>query len=74
MSRLPRVTAKQMVTVLAQCGFAWVRQSGSHAIYKNETGLRTTIPVHGSTILHPKIVKTILRDANISPTDFTKMF
>ncbi|MFZ2555926.1 MAG: type II toxin-antitoxin system HicA family toxin [Minisyncoccia bacterium] len=73
MPRLPRVTAKQMVSVLQKCGFAWTRQSGSHAIYKNEEGLRATVPVHSSTILHPKIVKTILRDANISTADFKKM-
>ncbi len=73
MPRLPRVTAKQMVSVLKQCGFAWARQSGSHAIYKNADGLRATVPVHSGTMLHPKIVKTILRDANISMSDFKKM-
>lgn len=73
MPRLPRVTAKQMASVLEKCGFAWARQSGSHAIYKNEEGLRATIPIHGNTILHPKIVKTILRDAGISVSDFKKL-
>jgi len=73
MPRLPRVSAKRMVSVLEKCGFTWTRQSGSYAIYKNAEGLRATIPIHGNTILHPKIVKTILRDANISPMDFKKM-
>jgi hypothetical protein len=43
-----------------------VRQSGSHKIYKNKEGKRATIPYHSSKILHPKTLKTILRDANLT--------
>jgi predicted RNA binding protein YcfA (HicA-like mRNA interferase family) len=35
-------------------------------IYKNAAGKRVTIPFHGSQILHPKVLKSILRDADIS--------
>ncbi len=34
-------------------------------IYKNSDGRRVTIPFHGSKILHPKILKSILRDAEL---------
>jgi len=34
MPRLPRVTARQIMSVLEKAGFALVRQSGSHLIYK----------------------------------------
>lgn len=34
-------------------------------IFHNEKGVRVTIPNHKSKILHPKIVKNILRDAEI---------
>lgn len=63
--RLPRLTAKQIISVLERCGFFLARQSGSHMIYRNESGMRATVPFHGSTILHPKILKSILKDANI---------
>jgi predicted RNA binding protein YcfA (HicA-like mRNA interferase family) len=33
--------------VLEKKGFAFSRQSGSHAIYKDADNLRVTIPVHG---------------------------
>jgi predicted RNA binding protein YcfA (HicA-like mRNA interferase family) len=46
-----------------------VRQSGSHAIYKNAVGKRVTVPIHGSQILHPKILRSILRDADLSLQD-----
>ena len=35
-------------------------------IYKNASGKRVTIPFHAGKILHPKLLKSILRDAEIS--------
>jgi predicted RNA binding protein YcfA (HicA-like mRNA interferase family) len=66
MPKLPRLTARQIVAVLEKAGFALARQSGSHMIYKNSAGKRATIPYHASKILHPKVLKSILRDAEIS--------
>ncbi len=69
MPRLPRVTAEEIVAVLEKEGFFFVRQSGSHTIYKNEQGKRVTIPYHAAKILHPKVLKSILKDADISIND-----
>lgn len=63
---LPRVTAKEIVAVLEKEGFVLVRQSGSHRIYKDMHGKRATVPFHGGKILHPKVLKSILRDADMS--------
>ena len=46
MPKLPRVTVRQMATVLEKLGFSLTRQSGSHQIYKNAAGKRATIPFH----------------------------
>ena len=35
-------------------------------IYRNVSGKRVTVPFHASKILHPKVLKSILRDANLS--------
>ena len=35
-------------------------------IYKNSAGKRVTVPFHGAKILHPKVLKSILRDAELS--------
>lgn len=64
--RLPRITAQDMVRVVQRRGFSFARQSGSHAIYKNAAGKRVTIPIHAGNILHPKLLKSILRDAEIA--------
>lgn len=67
MAKLPRVTAREIISVLKKCGLILSRQDGSHQIYKNQAGKRVTVPVHASKILHPKILKSILKDAEISP-------
>ncbi len=66
MPKLPRLTARQIVAVLENAGFSLARQSGSHMIYKNSAGKRVTVPFHAAKILHPKLLKSILRDAEIS--------
>jgi len=64
--QLPRVSASQMISVLERVGFLFARQSGSHKIYKNASGRRVTVPYHAGRILHPKVLKSILRDAEIT--------
>jgi len=66
MTRLPRVTAQGIIKVLERKGFQLVRQSGSHKIFRNAAGTRVTIPYHAGKILHPKLLKSILDDAEIS--------
>ncbi len=73
MPRLPRVTAKQISSALEKIGFSLARQSGSHMIYKNASGKRVTIPFHAQKTLHPKLLKSILRDADISVSDLDKL-
>ena len=72
MPPLPRLTAKEIISILEQRGFSLARQSGSHKIYRNEKGVRLTVPFHSGKILHPKIVKSILSDAEINPEDFLR--
>lgn len=69
MPKLPRLTAKKIEAVLEKRGFFLSRQSGSHKIYKNEFGRRTTVPAHGRTVLHPKTLRSILRDVEMSIED-----
>ena len=63
--KLPHLNADQAIKLVEKLGFALVRQSGSHKIYKNSKGIRITIPYHKGKILHPKIIKSIIKDAEI---------
>jgi predicted RNA binding protein YcfA (HicA-like mRNA interferase family) len=73
MPKLPRLTAREIIAVLEKAGFSLARQSGSHMIYKNAAGKRVTVPFHAAKTLHPKILKSILRDADLSPEDLQKL-
>jgi len=63
---LPRITAKQIIGVIEGRGFVLSRQSGSHRIYKNGEGRRATVPFHSGVILHPKVLKSILKDTGLT--------
>jgi predicted RNA binding protein YcfA (HicA-like mRNA interferase family) len=64
--KLPRLTATDIIRVLEKAGFFLSRQSGSHKIYKNNSGKRVTVPYHSGDIVHPKVLKSILKDADLS--------
>jgi predicted RNA binding protein YcfA (HicA-like mRNA interferase family) len=68
--KLPRVTASDTIRVLESAGFIFSRQSGSHKIYKNKEGKRATVPYHAGKILHPKVLASIIRDANLTVEKF----
>jgi len=71
--RLPRVTADEIIRVLEKVGFALSRQSGSHKIYKSSTGKRVTVPYHKGKVLHPKVLASILRDADLIREDLKNL-
>ncbi len=71
--RSPRVTAADVIRVLERLGFQLTRQSGSHKIYRNKSGKRVTVPYHAGKILHPKTLKNILRDADLTVDEFKEM-
>lgn len=73
MEKLPRVTAAETVKVLERLGFLLVRQSGSHKIYKNKEGKRVTVPYHAGKTLHPKLLQSILRDADLTVKRFKEL-
>ena len=68
--RLPRVTAAEVVRALEKKDFFLARQSGAHKIYKNREGKRVTVSYHAGKILHPKVLKSILNDADWTVGEF----
>jgi predicted RNA binding protein YcfA (HicA-like mRNA interferase family) len=59
MPKLPRWTAAEAEKALLLAAFEHLRSKGSHRIY-GKGQFRVTVPFHGSTILHPKIIKQVL--------------
>ena len=71
--KLTRITASDEIRVLEHAGFSFSRQSGSHKIYKNKEGRRATVPYHPGKILHPKVLASILRDADLTVQRFKEL-
>lgn len=70
--KLPRITALELTKVLEKLGFKRSRSSGSHIIYKQKKDSRRfVVPFHSGKIIHPKIVKDLLKVCNISLDELT---
>lgn len=72
MSKLPRITGKQLVAALNHLGFSVIRVKGSHHFLKHSDGRVTVVPVHGREIIGPGLLNKILRDCDITSTQFAK--
>jgi len=57
MPKLPRLTAREICSILEKLGFSMARQSGSHMISKNAEGKRATVPFHAAKVLHSKSLR-----------------
>jgi len=64
LAKLPRLTPQEAEKMLLRAGFEMVRSKGSHRIYmKGER--RIVVPFHRGKILHPKVVKQVLKSIEI---------
>ncbi|NOY38813.1 MAG: addiction module toxin, HicA family [Nitrospirae bacterium] len=60
MPKLPRLTPQEAESMLLKDGYEFIRSKGSHRIYIKRTR-RMVIPFHTGKILHPKIVKQVIK-------------
>lgn len=60
MPKLPRLTPEEAEALLLKAGFEMLRSKGSHRIY-HKTNKRVVVPFHRGKILHPKIIKQVLK-------------
>ena len=74
MSILPSISARELIGVLHKAGLVIIRQSGSHVRLQHpgDHTRQTTVPLHNRDI--PRwLVREILREADISVSDFLKL-
>jgi predicted RNA binding protein YcfA (HicA-like mRNA interferase family) len=62
-----------MVRFLQREGFTLLRVRGSHHFLQRDE-LRTCVPVHGNRPLKIGTLRSILRDIQMSPSEFTRRF
>jgi len=58
--KLPRLTPQEAESMLLKDGYEFIRSKGSHRIYLKGTR-RMVIPYHSGKVLHPKIVKQVIK-------------
>lgn len=67
MTRLPRITAVDLVRVLKRLGFIEARQTGSHLVLTRErTRTRVVVPMHSGRILKLGTLKAILDEGGVT--------
>ncbi|MBI4719446.1 MAG: type II toxin-antitoxin system HicA family toxin [Planctomycetes bacterium] len=73
MSRLPVVSAREVIRVAEKLGFAFDRQKGSHAVYVRSSDMRRlVIPVHKGRDLRPGTLRGLIDDLGLSVDEFVE--
>ena len=71
MSKLPALTAKEVIRALEKAGFSFVRQKGSHRIFvKGRVGI--TVPYHSGD-LRKSTLHQIIQQAGFTPEKFLEL-
>lgn len=70
MSRLPVIKSSKLEKLLFHLGFVVKRQKGSHVFYRHPDGRYTTIPHHPGKDLPRELIRTILKQINLSTEEF----
>lgn len=73
MPKLPRPSGREMVRFLERRGLRVVRIAGSHH-FMDGAGKRTTVPVHANRSLKTGTLRGILRDVDMSPAEFERLW
>ena len=74
MSKLPVVTARDVIRIVERLGFGFDRQKGSHAVYiRTSDRRRVVIPVHNGRDLKPGTLRGLLDDIGLSVEEFVAM-
>lgn len=70
MSKLKLINSKEFEKFLFKEGFVKTRQVGSHAFYKHDDGRYTTLPHHSNDVLPRPLIRTIIREIDISIDEY----
>jgi len=73
MSRMPQVTARELVRFLNSQGFVMDRQTGSHlTLWHEDRKVSVTVPVHTGCDIGRGLAIRILKDAGFSVEEYLR--
>ena len=74
MTRMPQVTALQLVRFLRAQGLVETRQSGSHlSMWHEQRHVAVTVPMHTGVDLGRGLAVRILKDAGFTVEDYIRL-
>jgi len=73
MTKLPKISGKEMCKILEKLGFEKIYGKGSHVRFKHLDGRRTVVPIHGNEDLGPGLLLEILKQIGLSRGGFEKL-
>lgn len=73
MSRLSPISSRELIEILLKIGFKKIHQKGSHLRLIHGDGRKTTVPVHSGENIGRGLLRKILRDANLSRSQFQQL-
>ncbi|MBN1935514.1 MAG: type II toxin-antitoxin system HicA family toxin [Anaerolineae bacterium] len=73
MTKLPRITGRQLVAALCKGGFEVIRVKGSHHFMRHPSGKSTVVPVHRGETIGPGLMSQILRDCEITREELIEL-
>lgn len=69
MTKLPRISGRDLVKALSKIGFVIIRIRGSHHFMEHKDGRVTVVPVHSNETIGPGLLNKILKSCEISRDD-----
>jgi len=69
-TRLPRITGREVIAGLRKAGFEVARIKGGHHFLRHADGRGTVVPVHSGETIGPGLLAAILRDCEIGRDEF----
>jgi len=74
MSKLPQISANELIKIFEKIGFKVTRQRGSHIFLRHEDGRTTVVPNHpGENPDRGLLNKILKKDIQISREEFEKL-
>ena len=71
MTKLPRLSGKELIKILSKIGFNAIRQKGSHIFLRHKDGRTTVVPNHKE--IDRGTLLEILRQIKISRDEFVEL-
>ena len=70
MTNIPSLDGRKLLKMLHQFGFEVIRVKGSHHFVKHLDGRSTVVPVHGKESIGIGLFHKILKDCELTLTEF----